>query len=140
MVTVLDSSDAEYFHLRKHFWTSGSISVVLNSGNFAPPPQETFGKQGVFGRGEEVLLASSGERSGMLKYPTMLWDRPTTKNYPAQNVSSATAEKPCSRSISTTPTSPLTASSLHKLLQPPGLLPTCQALCSFLRTSTFASS
>ena len=45
MVTVLDSSDAEYFHLRKHFWTSGSISVVLNSGNFAPPPRKHLGNK-----------------------------------------------------------------------------------------------
>ena len=68
-------------------------------------------------------------------------DRPTKKNYPAQNVNNASVEKPCSRSILTTAlTSLLTAFSLHKLLQPPGLLPICQAFCSFLRTCIAAFS
>lgn len=68
-------------------------------------------------------------------------DRPTKKNYPAQNVNNASVEKPCSRSILTTAlTSLLTAFSLHKLLQPPGLFPICQAFCLFLRTSIAAFS
>lgn len=110
-----------------------------------PHPQRNISGRRYFGsptRGEGWHPLGRGQRCSWASYNAQGW--PTKKNYPGQNVNNAnnaSVEKPCSRSILTTAlTSLRTASSLHKLLQPPGRLPICQAFCSFLRTSIAAFS
>lgn len=52
------------------------------------------------GGGPEMLMASSGYRPGMLENILQYTGQPSTaKTHPAQNVDSATVEKPCKRSI-----------------------------------------
>ena len=75
--------------------------MVLTQGDFAT--QETFGnfwRQFWFlqlgGKGTDMLLASNGQRQGMLLNILQRTGKfPTTKNYLAQHVNSAKLEKLC---------------------------------------------
>ena len=84
--------------------------MVLNWGKIFLSRGHLAMSRGIFGchTGERLLLASSGQRSGvLLNILQCTGQLPTTKNHPAQNIRSAQVEKPCSRAFVLLPWTPV---------------------------------